>query len=107
MPLTAFSETLATAGDFDALQKHLRWRKEAEEIVNSISNKLLLKGVIEEVERYCMDRGHKEVHPVHIFNAKPDIKSLYSIPFNLNYEKQYGPNQAVSFSPFHRKLFLS
>mmetsp|Transcript_30586 Transcript_30586/g.30073 ORF Transcript_30586/g.30073 Transcript_30586/m.30073 type:complete len:184 (+) Transcript_30586:1334-1885(+) len=54
-----------------------------------------------------MDRGYKEVNPIHIFNAKPEMKLLYTVPFNFNYEKQYGPNQAVSCSPFIRKLFLS
>lgn len=107
IPMTAFSEQLATTGNFDALQKKLRWKKEAEDVMNTVSNNVSLEKIKQEVERYCMDRGYKEVEPVYIFNAKPDIKLLYSIPFNLNYEKQYGPNQAISFSPFHRKLFLS
>jgi WD40 repeat protein len=107
LSLTQFSEQFAAAGDFENLQKKLRWRKDAEEVMNTINNKVGMEQVKQEVERYCMDRGYKEVEPVHIFNAKPDIKVLYSIPFNLSYEKQYGPNQSISCSPFHRKLFLS
>ena len=34
------------------------------------------------VERYCADKGLKEVHAVNIYDAKPDLKLLYSIPFN-------------------------
>lgn len=107
LQLTAFSEKLVATGNFDSLPKRLSWRKEAEEIMDTITNKVGLQQVLQEVERYCMDRSHKEVEPVHIFNAKPDIKILYSIPFSLNYEKQYGPNQAISCSPFQRKIFLS
>lgn len=54
-----------------------------------------------------MDRGYKEVDPVHIFNAKPEINSLFCNPFNLSYEKQFGPCQSISCSPFHRKVFLA
>jgi WD40 repeat protein len=108
IPMTSFSEQLAASSNtFDALQKKLRWKKEAEDIMNNITNKVGVEQIKQEVERYCMDRGYKEVEAVYVFNAKPDIKILYSVPFNLNYEKQYGPNQAISFSPFHRKLFLS
>lgn len=96
-----------SGGEFDTLQKKLRWKKESETFMNTINNPIELEKLKQDVERYCMDRSHKEVLPVHIFNSKPDIKVLYSIPFSLNYEKQYGPNQAISCSPFHPKLFLS
>lgn len=104
---TSFSDQLKGGGNFDALQKRLRWRKDSEKFMETITNQINQEQIKQEVERYCMDRGFKEVEPIHIFNAKPDINQLYSVPFNFNYEKQYGPNQAISCSPFIRKLFLS
>ena len=104
---TSFSDQLAGDSNFDTMQKRLRWRKESEKFMDTIANQVSQEQIKQDVERYCMDRGFKEVEPIHIFNAKPDIKQLYSVPFNFNYEKQYGPNQAISCSPFIRKLFLS
>ena len=75
--------------------------------MNSINNKINLNEVTQVVERYCMDKGIKEIKAVHIFDSKPDVKKLFSIPFNLNYEKHFGPVSAVSFSPFHSRIFLS
>ena len=104
---TSFSDQFSNQGNFEGLQKRLRWRKEAAKFMENITNTIHLDQVRKDVERYCLDRGFKEVEPIHIFNSKPDMKLLYSIPFNFNYEKQYGPNQAISCSPFIRKIFLS
>lgn len=60
-----------------------------------------------QVERYCKDKGIKEVEASNIYDSKPDVKYIFSIPFNLNYERHYGPVQGVSFSPFHSRIFLS
>ena len=59
------------------------------------------------MENYCKDKGIKEVEAPNIFDSKPDLKHIFSIPFNPNYERHYGPVQAVSFSPFHSRIFLS
>lgn len=75
--------------------------------MNTISKADALQKVIAKVERYCMDKGLKEVQPENIFDAKPDIKHVFSIPFNLNYERHFGPVQKVHFSPFHSRIFLS
>lgn len=96
LPLTSFNEIISVAGQFEGLQKKLRWKKEAEDVMNTISNRVSMDTVKQDVERYCMDRSIKEVEAVHIFNAKPDIKLLFSIPFNLSYEKHFGPCQGVS-----------
>ena len=108
IPMTSFSGQFETIGDFGSLQKKLRWKKEAEEFMNTINNnKIGLDKLKQDVERYWMDRGFKEVEPVHIFNSKPDIRTLYSIPISMNYEKQEGPNTGISWSPFQSMLFLS
>lgn len=107
LPLTSFSDKIVSSGQFDTFQKRLRWKKEAVDFMNTITNKVNMEKVKQEVERYCMDRSIKEVEAVHIFNAKPEIKFIFSVPFNLSYEKQFGPCQAISCSPFHRKIFIS
>ena len=35
------------------------------------------------------------------------MKFLFSVPFNLNYDRHLGPVTAVAASPFNRRLFLS
>jgi WD40 repeat protein len=66
-----------------------------------------IETVRQEVEKYCMDKRIKEVEPEYIFNAKPTLKYIFSIPFNFSYDKHLGPVQAISCSPFHRKIFLT
>lgn len=73
----------------------MRWSEEAAGIMESITNKVAIDAVIKIVERYCMDKGVKEVDPESIYNAKPELKYLFSIPFNLNYERHYGPVYAM------------
>lgn len=108
LALATFAQQISASGIFENIPKKLRWKDEAIEIMNTITNAVELEKMKQEIERYCMDRQHKEVDAVHIFNAKPDMKVLYSIPCTMAYEKQqYGPCQAISCSPFHRKLFLS
>lgn len=74
--------------------------------MNYISNKVYDK-VTQVVEWYCKDKGIKEIEPQNIFDAKPDLKYVYEVPCNLNYERHYGPVQGVRFSPFHSWIFLS
>jgi len=40
-----------------------------------------LAGVKKAVERYVMDKGEKDIWAPTIFSDKPDIKTLFSIPF--------------------------
>jgi WD40 repeat protein len=91
---------------FDASKGTLRWKQEAISVMENLNSKALGE-VKKKVERYCMDKGLKEVSAVNIFDAKPDIKHLFTIPFNLNYEKHLGTVLSVACSPFHRKLYLS
>jgi WD40 repeat protein len=42
-----------------------------------------------------------------VYHAKPDVKLIFSIPFNANYEKHLGPVVAIACSPFVKRLFLS
>ena len=107
IPMTSFSGQFDATGDFESLQKKLRWKKDAVDFMNTINNKIGLEKLKQDVERYWMDRGHKEVDPVHIFNSKPDLRIIYSIPITMNFERQEGPNTGISCSPFQPKLFLS
>ncbi len=59
--------------------------------MNCITNKQALEKVALQVERYCKDKGIKEVEAANIYDSKPDVKYIFSIPFNLNYERHYGP----------------
>ena len=59
--------------------------------MNCITNKQALDKVVLQVEWYCKDKGIKEVEAANIYDSKPDVKYIFSIPFNLNYERHYGP----------------
>ena len=63
--------------------------------------------VKKKVERYVQDKGEKDVWAHTVYHAKPDLKLLFSIPFNANYERHLGPVLGISSSPFVKRLFLS
>ena len=63
--------------------------------------------VKKKVERYVMDKGEKDVWAPTVYSAKPDLKQLFGVPFNANYEKHLGPVLGMSASPFVKRLFLS
>lgn len=52
IPMTSFSGQFESSGDFDSLPKKLRWKKEAEEFMNTINNKVELDKLKQDVERY-------------------------------------------------------
>ena len=60
------------------------------------------------VERYVLDRGgDKDIWAPTVYSAKPDVKMIFSIPFNANYERHLGPVLGLSCSLFVKRLFLS
>lgn len=63
--------------------------------------------VKKKVERYVMDKGEKDVWAPTVYSAKPDVKMLFTVPFNANYERHLGPVTGISASPFLKRLFLS
>ena len=63
--------------------------------------------VKKKVERYVMDKGEKDVWAPTVYHAKPDIKMIFSVPFNSNYERHLGPVTCISASPFIKRLFLT
>lgn len=83
-----------------------RWKHEAMSVLGNLPSKSILE-VKKRVERYVMDKGEKDVWAPTVFGAKPDIRLLYPIPFNANYEKHLGPVTGVSCSPFFRRVFLT
>ena len=68
------------------------------------------KNVVEikkRVERYVQDKGERDVWAHTVYAAKPDIKLLFPIAFNANYEKHLGPVSSIACSPFQKRIFLS
>jgi WD40 repeat protein len=68
------------------------------------------KSIVEvkkKVERYVQDKGEKDVWAPTVYGAKPDLKLIFTVPFNANYEKHLGPVLGMSCSPFVKRLFLS
>jgi WD40 repeat protein len=64
--------------------------------------------VKKKVERYILDKGgEKDIWAPTVYHAKPDVKMIFSVPFNANYEKHLGPVLGLSSSPFVKRLFLS
>jgi WD40 repeat protein len=75
-------------------------------LLSNLPNKAIVE-VKKRVERYVQDKGERDVYATSIYNAKPELKYLFSVPFNANYEKHLGPVTAISCSPFVKRLFLS
>ena len=84
----------------------IRWSAKAVEVMSSVKQNALPKVKLA-VERYCLDIRAGEVRPRHIFNAKPDIRAIYNVPFSMNYDKHFGSVASVAFSPFDKRIFLS
>jgi len=84
----------------------LRWKQEAITVLSNLPNKSIME-IKKRVERYVLDKGEKDVWAHTVYAAKPELKALYSIPFNANYEKHMGPVLGMSASPFMKRLFLS
>ena len=96
------------SGPFDQMPQSLRWKQEAAQVMNLITNKKGMENVLKIVERYCIDQGMKEIEASHIFDSKPNIRYLFSVPFNRSYEeKHFGPVTKVRFNPFISRIFLS
>jgi WD40 repeat protein len=48
-----------------------------------------------------------QVHPSHVFAAKPEARELFASPLSFAYTSHAGPVYAARFSPFHRNVFLT
>ena len=60
------------------------------------------------VERYVLDKGgEKDIWAPTVYHAKPDVKMIFSVPFNANFERHLGPVLGLASSPFVKRLFLS
>lgn len=59
------------------------------------------------VERFAQDKGDRDIWAPLVFHAKPDIKHIFSNPFNANYEKNLASVTACCNSPFVKRVFLT
>lgn len=75
-------------------------------ILGNLPSKAIMD-VRKTVERYVRDKAEKDVWATSVYAAKPDIKNLFPVPFNANYEKHMGPVTGICCSPFLKRLFLS
>lgn len=75
-------------------------------MLGNLPNKAILD-IKKKVERYALDKGAKDIWAPTVYHSKPDIKMIFSIPFNANYEKHMGPVLSLSCSHFAKRLFLS
>jgi len=83
-----------------------RWKQEAISVLGNLPTKSILE-VKKRVERYVLDKGERDVWAPTVFHAKPDIRLVFPIPFNANYEKHMGPVSGISCSPFLKRVFLT
>jgi len=42
-----------------------------------------------------------------VYGAKPDLKVLFPVPSNTQYERHLGPVTGMSSNPFLKRLFLT
>lgn len=84
----------------------LRWKHEAMQVLGNLPPKALNE-VKAKVERYVKDKGEKDIWAPTVYHAKPDVKSLFTIPFNANYERHLGPVTSITCSPFNKRVVLS
>ena len=92
---------------FESNTSGLRWKQEAIGILSNLPSKAIMD-VKKKVERYVLDKGNdKDIWAPTVYSAKPDVKMIYSVPFNANYERHLGPVLGVSCSPFVKRLFLT
>ncbi len=92
---------------FESNTSGLRWKQEAIGLLSNLPSKAIMD-VKKKVERYVLDKGNdKDIWAPTVYSAKPDVKMIYSVPFNANYERHLGPVLGVSSSPFVKRLFLT
>jgi len=76
-------------------------------LLSNLPSKAIME-VKKKVERYMLDRGtEKDIWAPTVYSAKPDIKMIFTVPFNANYERHLGPVLGLSCSSFVKRLFLS
>ena len=65
----------------------VRWKQEAIGLLSNLPSKAIME-VKKKVERYILDRGaEKDIWAPTVYSAKPDVKMIFTVPFNANYEK--------------------
>jgi len=85
----------------------MQWKPSANSIRDHIVDPEIKREITEKVERFCRDRGIKEVDYNHIFEAKIDQRALYNCTGIFPYEFHSGPVTSIKASPFQRNLFLT
>ena len=72
----------------------------------NIFNKYLMD-IKMHVEKYCLNKGLKEIDIENVFSSKPDIRKTYINPVAFAFEAHMGPVYSIQFSPFIRNLFIT
>lgn len=91
----------------DIMPTALKWKDGAAAFRDNLLDPEAKRDVTTRVEKYCKENGFKEIEYQHIFEAKIDIRRLYSCPNVFGYEYHSGPVTAIKSAPFQRNLFAT
>lgn len=86
--------------------KSLKWKDETYPFMFNLNPKNVPEIKLF-VEEWSKKRGAMEINKKSIFESKPELRKIYGNPISGAFEPHLGPVYSVSFSPFHRNLFLS
>ncbi|ETW06306.1 hypothetical protein, variant 1 [Aphanomyces invadans] len=82
----------------------LKWSTNAQRLVGAAPQPA---DVRRHVEAFAKDRKLRDIRVSTVFEAKPDVVSLYSSALDFTFEPHGGPVYDIQYSPFHPSLFLT
>ncbi|KRX07564.1 WD40-repeat-containing domain [Pseudocohnilembus persalinus] len=85
---------------------NLKWRSNTNPLMLNLENKYFPE-LKQYIENACKQRGYQDIDISNIFQSKPEMRKFYINPINFAYEQHFGPVYSISYSPFHRNLFLT
>ncbi|KAH9114867.1 hypothetical protein AeMF1_011068 [Aphanomyces euteiches] len=100
----AISRCFSSQAPKASFKGEIKWSNNALRLVSSSPTST---DVRRHVEAYCKDKKLREVRVATVFDAKPDVFSLYSSALDFSFEPHGGPVYDIQYSPFHPSLFLT
>lgn len=83
-----------------------KWSSSAKRVVESVNAKDK-PDVVRHIVSYAKQQGIRDIDLSTLYASKPPMELMYSNAVDFNFERHTGPVNDLSWSPFHRNLFLS
>ena len=83
-----------------------KWSSSAKRVIESIQSNDKSE-VVRHVVAYAKQRGIRDIALASLYASKPPISHMYPSCMDFHFDQHTGPVNDISWSPFHRSLFLT